>query len=71
MKNSTKIILPSILATIGVISIMAGRSGQVSADNIYESGSTSLYLLLSASGFLLVVVAIIIVLFIIASGEKK
>ncbi|MDD3086869.1 MAG: hypothetical protein PHH45_02960 [Patescibacteria group bacterium] len=71
MKNGSRIILPSVLATAGVISVMAGRSGQVSADNIYESGSTSLYILLSATGFLLIAVAVIIVLFIIASGDRR
>jgi hypothetical protein len=71
MRNSTKIILPSVLATVGIIAVMAGRSGQVSADNIYEPGSTSLYILLSATGFLLIAVAVIIVLFIIASSENK
>jgi hypothetical protein len=71
MKNGARIILPSVLATVGIIAVMAGRSGQVSADNIYESGSTSLYVILSATGFLLIAVAVIIVLFIIASSENR
>ena len=71
MKNSSRIILPSVLATAGVIFVMAGRLCQVSADNIYESGNISLFILLSATGFLLIAVAVIIVLFIIASGDRR
>ncbi|OIN88905.1 hypothetical protein CO019_00630 [Candidatus Berkelbacteria bacterium CG_4_9_14_0_2_um_filter_42_30] len=71
MNIRTKIILPIIVIFLGIVSIFIGRQGQVNADIYSQSGSVTLYVLLTAAGFLLIAVAAIIALFMIASSETK
>jgi TRAP-type uncharacterized transport system fused permease subunit len=71
METKSKIILPAILLFVGVVTVIAGRQGQVNADVMSTSNGNSLYVLLTAAGFLLIAVAAIIVLFIIASSSSS
>ena len=69
MNIRTKIILPAVIAFAGVVTVMIGQSASVGADTTTVSTSSSLYVLLTAAGFLLVSIGAIVALFIIASGE--
>ena len=71
MKIRTKIILPIVIVFLGMAAIFIGRQGQVNADIYSQTGNVTLYILLTAAGFLLIAVAAIIALFMIASSEKK
>lgn len=71
MNKRTKIILPIAIAFVGIITVYVGRASQISADSIAESSNSSLYILLTAAGFLLISVAAIVALFMIASSEEN
>jgi len=71
MNIRTKIILPIVVLFLGIAAIIIGRQGQVNADIYSAAGNSTLYVLLTAAGFLLIAVAAIIALFMIASSEKK
>jgi len=71
MNIRTKIILPILTLFLGVMAIFIGRQGQVNADIYSQSGSVTLYILLTAAGFLLIAVSAVIVLFMIASSETR
>lgn len=71
MKQRTKIFLPIVIAFVGILAVVAGRQGQVSADVYSQASNTLLYVVLTASGFLLIAVAAIIALFMIASSEDN
>lgn len=71
MNTKNKIILPVAIAFVGIITVFAGRASQVSADAITGTEKSSLYVLITAAGFLLISVAAIVALFMIASGEDR
>ena len=71
MNTRNKIILPVAIAVAGIFTIIAGRASQVSADAVAGVNNSSLYVLITAAGFLLISVAAIVALFMIASGEEK
>lgn len=72
MKDRKIIYLPVVTVILGILLVVAGRQGQVSADIPSTVGaSSSVYLLLVAAGFLLIAVAAIIALFILASNAKR
>lgn len=72
MKDRKIIYLPVVTVILGILLVIAGRQGQVSADiPSTVSASSSVYLLLVAAGFLLIAVASIIALFILASNAKR
>jgi len=71
MKTRSRIILPVAILFVGVMTIMFSRSAQVGADATTLGNNSSLYILLTAAGFLLIAVAAIVALFMIASGEDS
>ena len=71
MKSRSSIILPVALAAAGIMTVVWGRTAQVGADVTSATSNSSLYVLLTAAGFLLVAVAAIVALFMIAASEDK
>jgi len=71
MKIQSRIILPIAILFVGIVTVMMGRTASVGADATSVSSNSSLYILLTASGFLLIAVAAIVALFMIAAGEDQ
>ncbi len=71
MNTRTRIILPVAILFVGVMTVMISRSAQVGADVTTVTSNSSLYVLLTAAGFLLIAVAAIVALFMIAGSEDK
>ncbi|MCX6810627.1 MAG: hypothetical protein NTY30_02755 [Candidatus Berkelbacteria bacterium] len=71
MKSRTTLILPVALAAAGIMTVIFGRTAQVGADAISVTNNSSLYVLLTAAGFLLIAVAAIVALFMIAASEDN
>ncbi|MEI8060670.1 MAG: hypothetical protein WCG99_00015 [Candidatus Berkelbacteria bacterium] len=71
MKTRATIILPVALAAAGIMTVVFGRTAQVGADVTTVTSNSSLYVLLTAAGFLLIAVAAIVALFMIAGSEDK
>ena len=71
MNTRSRIILPVAIFFVGLATVLIGRSTGVSADAANLSSNSSLYILLTAAGFLLIAISAIVVLFMIASSEDK